>query len=423
MFKVFANAWKVKDIRQKLFYALLIVLIYRFACHVPLPFLDIVALQTYKMGEGTQNTFYAILLGGGIGTVAKMGIGPYISSSIIMQLLTVAIPPLEQLQKEGEEGRKKIAQITRIVAVGLAIIQGSGEVYSIHGLFIYQNMLIYITAVVSMVTGTIFIMWLSELLTEKAIGNGSSFIIFANILSGLPAGVLYLYQNINVADWISWVRVLAVLIIFVAVVAFVILIQDGERRIPITYSKKMVGRQMYGGSSTYIPIKVNIAGVMSIIFAISLLQTPQIINGFLNSETLANIVTLLNVNNLRPFPLGAVLYVFLIFCFTFFYTSFAVNPIEIAENLKKNGGVIPAIRPGKPTSDYIQVTVDRLSWIGALGYALIAMIPVVVGWTLNMQLGIGGTTLLIVTGVALEIMKQIESQLLMRHYKGFLEQG
>jgi preprotein translocase subunit SecY len=216
---------------------------------------------------------------------------------------------------------------------------------------------------------------------------------------------------------------LGVLVIFAAVVAFVVLIQDGERRIPITYSKKMVGRQMYGGSSTYIPIKVNIAGVMSIIFAISLLQTPQILNGFLNNDTLAGIVTLLNISTLKPFPFGAVLYVFLIFCFTFFYTSFAINPIEIAENLKKNGGVIPAIRPGKPTSDYIQVTVDRLSWIGALAYAIIAMVPVVVGWTMNMNLGVGGTTLLIVTGVALEIMKQIESQLLMRHYKGFLEQG
>ncbi|MDR1688216.1 MAG: preprotein translocase subunit SecY [Clostridiales bacterium] len=417
MFKVFANAWKVPDIRKKLFYAFLIVAIYRLACHIPLPFMNLNALQQYKLGENT-NTFYAILIGGGIGTVAKMGIGPYITSSIIMQLLTVAIPPLEQLQKEGEEGRKKINQITRIVAVALSVIQGIGEVYSIHTLFSYQNILVYITAVVSMVTGTIIIMWLSELLTEKAIGNGSSFIIFANILSGLPAGVRYMYMSIDLANWVSIAKVAAVLVIFVALVAFVIYIQDGERRVPITYSKKMVGRQMYGGSSSFIPIKVNIAGVMSIIFAISLLQFPQVLNGFFNNPTLENIVNILNISE----PVGALLYVFLIFCFTFFYTSFAINPIEIAENLKKNGGVIPAIRPGKPTSDFIQTSIDRLSWIGALFYAIIAMIPVIVGWTLQMELGVGGTTLLIVTGVALEIMKQLESQLLMRHYKGFLEQ-
>jgi preprotein translocase subunit SecY len=381
--------------------------------------MDLLSLQQYKNEmSGSSNSFYAILIGGGIGTVAKMGIGPYITSSIIMQLLTVAIPPLEQLQKEGEEGRKKINQITRIVAVALSVIQGIGEVYSIHTLFSYQNIFVYITAVVSMVTGTIIIMWLSELLTEKSIGNGSSFIIFANILSGLPAGIRYLYMSIDLANWVSIVKVLAVLAIFVALMAFVIYIQDGERRVPITYSKKMVGRQMYGGSSSFIPIKVNIAGVMSIIFAISLLQFPQVLNGFFNNPTLQSVVDTLNISR----PVGALLYVFLIFCFTFFYTSFAINPIEIAENLKKNGGVIPAIRAGKPTSDFIQTSIDRLSWIGALFYSIIAMIPVIVGWTLQMDLGVGGTTLLIVTGVALEIMKQLESQLLMRHYKGFLEQ-
>lgn len=425
MLAVFANAFKVRDIRQKLFYACLIVLIYRLFCHVPLPFIDLALLQSYKTGS-TNGSFYALLLGGGVGTVAKMGIGPYITSSIVMQLLTVAIPPLEQLQKEGEEGRKKINQITRVVAVAFSFMQGTGEVLSIRAvsidgavrtLFCYDNALIYITAIISMVTGTIFIMWLSELLSEKAIGNGSSFIIFANILSGLPSGVMYLYQTVNVSVWTTFLKVLGVLVIFVAVIAFAILIQDGERRIPVTYSKKMVGRQMFGGQTTYIPIKVNIAGVMSIIFAISLLQTPQVLNGFLHNDALEKVVEFLNISN----PAGAIIYVFLIFCFTFFYTSFAINPIEIAENLKKNGGVIPAIRPGKPTSDYIQTTVDRLSWIGALAYAIIAMIPVVVGWTLNMNLGVGGTTLLIVTGVALEIMQQIESQLLMRHYKGFLE--
>lgn len=415
MFKVFANAWKVPDLRKKIIYVIMMVAIYRLACHIPLPFMDIGALQRYETGG--SNSIFAFMVGGGTGTIASMGIGPYITSSIIMQLLTVAIPKLEQIQKEGEEGRKKINQVTRVLAVVLSFLQAAGTVYSLHPLFLYNNFLIYLMATVSLVTGTMFILWLSELLTEKGIGNGSSFIIFSNIISGLPTAVAYLYQTGSGGDWIVWLKIVFAIILFLAVVAFVILVQDGERRIPVQYSKKMVGRQMYGGSSSYIPIKVNIAGVISIIFSLSLLQFPQVINGFINSEGLARVVSVLQITH----PVGSVLYIFLIFCFTFFYTSFAINPIEMAENMKKNGGFIPGIRPGKPTSDYIQTTVDRLSWIGAVSYAIIAMIPVIMQWVFGLNLGFGGTTLLIVTGVALEIMKQLESQLLMRHYKGFLE--
>ncbi|GHU56473.1 protein translocase subunit SecY [Clostridia bacterium] len=417
MFTVFANAWKIPDIRKRMLYTILIVLIYRLACHIPLPFIDLNALTAYKSGGSGPNTFYAMMLGGGLGTVAAMGIGPYINASIIMQLLTVALPPLEKLQKEGEQA--KISQITRIVAVGLACLQGIGLTYSysFQGIFKYHMLLAYITAAVVMVTGTIFIMWLAELLTEKAIGNGASFIVFANILAGLPTGVIYLQSTLN-SEWITWVKAIFVLIIFVIIIGFVIFVQDGERRISVQYSKKMVGRQLFGGNTSYIPIKVNIAGVMSIIFAISLLQIPQFLHGFFTqNETLGKLTSLLSISH----PVGAISYVVLIFIFTFFYSSFALNPLQIAENMRKNGGFIPGVRSGKPTSDYIQLVVDRLSWVGATFYAVIAMIPVIMQWTMGLDLGFGGTTILIITGVGIDIMKQMESRLLMRHYKGFLE--
>ena len=413
MLNVFVNAWKVKDIRKKILYILLMLLIYRIGCHIPLPGLN--GANLLEAQQSSAQSLFAVIAGGGVGTIFYMGIGPYITSSIIMQLLTVAIPKLEQIQKEGEEGRKKINQYTRVVAVALAIIQGSATVFSLRGLFLHQNMGMYIVAIAALVTGTMFIMWISELLTEKAIGNGSSFIIFANILSGLPRAVDALYTEAS-AGLLDAVRIAGVIILFVGVIVFVVLIQEGERRIPVQYSKKMVGKQQFGGQTSFIPIKVNIAGVMSIIFAISLLQFPQTIAGWWNPPWLQTVVETVNITH----PVGAVLYVILIFCFTFFYTSFAVNPIEMAENMKKNGGFIPGIRPGRPTSDYIVRTIDRLSWIGAVFYSLLAMVPVLIEWIFGIQAGFGGTTLLIVVGVALELNKQLESQLLMRHYKGFL---
>ena len=416
MFSVFTNAWKVKDIRQKIVYIIMIIAIYRLGAHIPLPGVDPVLLKTATTGSAAM-TMYSMILGGEVGTLFAMGIGPYITASIIMQLLTVAVPRLEQIQKEGEEGRKKINQITRFTAVGMAILQGSGTVYSMRNLLYHQNFLAMLTATVALVTGTIFIMWLSELLTEKGIGNGASFIIFANILAGLPGAVTNLYLNATGGDIWGYVRVALLLALFVVVITFVVLVQSGERRIPVQYSKKMVGRQMQGGQSSFIPIKVNIAGVMSIIFAISLLQFPVIISQFWSPDWINQLVRYLDINH----PVGATLYVILIFCFTFFYTSFAINPNEMAENMKKNGGFIPGIRPGKPTSEYIQRTVDRLSWVGAFFYAVIALLPVVFSWIFSIQIGFGGTTLLIVTGVCLEFVKQLQSQLLMRHYKGFLK--
>ncbi len=420
MFSVFKNAWKVKDLRMKLFYMLFILLIVRLGTHIPIPGVSMDKLVNPVSGSDDMSLF-TLLTGGSAGSIFAMGIGPYINASIIMQLLTVAIPKLEQLKKEGEEGHKKINQATRVLAVVLAILQGAGQIYTIHTtMFTDPGWFVWIAALVTMVTGTIFIMWLGEKLTECGIGNGSSFIIFANIIAGLPSGVVTLYTYATTGEYsgtMGWVIVALILCIFVFIVGFVILVQDGERRIPVQYSKKMAGRTVFGGQSSFIPIKVNIAGVMSIIFAISLLQFPQTIKNMFNIQWLDDVVRILDIQN----PIGAVIYVVLIFCFTFFYTSFAFNPIEVAENMRKSGGFIPGIRPGKPTSEFIQNVVDRISLIGACFYAIIAIIPVAIGWVFGgLNVGFGGTTLLIVTGVALEIVKQLESQLLMRHYKGFL---
>lgn len=424
MFNTLKNAFKVKDLRIKLFYMLLVLIIVRFGTYLPIPGVDVAKI----MSADNQNNLYQLITGGNYGTVFAMGIGPYINASIIMQLLTVAIPKLEEIKKDGEEGNKKISQYTRIAAVILSCLQGAGQIYTVRnmGAFTNPGVLVYIIGLVVMVTGTIFIMWLGEKLTEVGIGNGASFIIYANILSGMAAGFLALKTAATGSNGVNiqgLIVVAAVIIVLVVVMAFVILVQDGERRIPVQYSNKLAGNRMVGGQSSYIPIKVNIAGVMSIIFAISLLQFPQTINQLFHNSFLDRVSTWLSFNHLifGWLPFGAILYVILIFCFTFFYTSFAFNPAEVAENMKKNGGFVPGIRPGKPTGDYIQKVVDRVSLIGACAYSLIALVPIVLGAVTGINMGFGGTTLLIVTGVALELVKSLESQLLMRHYKGFLD--
>ena len=424
MFSVLANVWKVQDLRKKMLYVLLMLFIYRIGANIPLPGIDL-GLWQFLRTDFTGQTLFATIAGGGFGTIFAMGIGPYITASIIMQLLTVAIPKLEQLKKEGEAGRKKIEQITRILAIVMAFFQAVGMVFTLNNtifgsLFLYPGLFTYVIAVVSLVTGTIFVMWLGELITEKGIGNGISFMIFANILSALPAGIAGLYSLAQTGQVLIIIGIVVLIILFIALIFFAVLVQGGERRIPVQNSKKMVGAtgRSSGAGNSYIPLKVNIAGVMSIIFALSLLQFPAMVGQVVvGNNTLDTVVHHLDIT----MPIGAILYMVLIVAFTFFYTSFAINPIEMAENMKKNGGFIPGIRPGKPTSDYIARTVHRLSWIGAAFYVILAMAPVVFQWVSSITVGFGGTTLLIVVGVALEIVKQLESQLLMRHYKGFLE--
>ncbi len=410
-FKTFAKALKVKDVRRKLFNIFIALLVYRLGAHIYLPALNLKLINLFK--AASKQSLFAIISGGGYASIFALGIGPYITASIILQLLTVAIPSLEQLKKDGKEGRKKIDQYTRLMAILLSLMQGAGYIYMLKGLFIYQNFFVYAVALIALVTGSIFVMWLGEMLNEYGMGNGSSFIIFANILSGLPNGIMNLYpQNDN--DIYSWIKIGSLILLFIIIMAFVIWVQDGERRISVQYSKKTVG--VFSAKDSYIPIKINIAGVMSIIFAISLMQFPATVYQIWHSDKLKKIVEFLDITN----PWGTLIYVFLIFCFTFFYTSFTVNSVEIAENIKKSGGFIPGIRPGKPTSDYIQNSINKLSWIGALFYAIVAIMPVILEWVFKIKVGFGGTTLLIVTGVALEIIKQLDSQLLVRNYKGFL---
>ena len=397
MFKIFLNAWRVQDIRNKILFILLLLLIYRFGVAIPLPGIDLYYLYLVRggeMGGDIAQTIFALIAGGGVGSIFAMGIAPYITSSIIMQLLTYAIPKLSQMQKEGEDGRKKIQQITRYLAVGLAALQGAATVFSytvwgaawgltdpITGelglnLFRHHNLFVYGVATLAMITGTIFIMWLAELLTEKGIGNGASFLIFANILSQLPSGVMALLVLVTGEQVLSGAVQLAVILaVFIAIVAFVVAVHEGERRVPIQHAKKAGGRAAYGNHNSYIPLKVNIAGVLSIIFAISLMHFPLQIAQFFNPQEgsiLLWVVEFLDINSVT----GAIFYVILIFAFTHFYTSFAVNPVEMAQNLKNNGGFIPGIRPGKPTSDYIQTSVNRLAWIGSVFYSLIALTPI-----------------------------------------------
>jgi len=401
--------------RKKMIYMLTILLIYRFGAFIPIPGINLEMLQLMRAEAQGAELLFFMIAGGGTG-ILMLGIAPYITASIIMQLLTVAIPKLEMMKKEGEEGRKKINQITRCVTVALAAVQGTAMIISFQGFFYAPTPFIMFIAVTSLVTGTMFLMFLSEVLTEKGVGNGASFIIFANILAAFPMTVGNL-MTIATTSVDNTARVGAILFFFVVIMAFVVLVQGGERRIPVQYSKKMVGRSMYGGQSSYIPLKVNIAGVLSIIFAISLLQFPEMVGSFFTiGPTWQTVINWLSMTH----PFGGTLYVGLIFFFTFFYTSFSLNPIEMAENMKKNGGFIPGIRPGKPTSDYIARTVFRLSWIGGAAYAIIATVPTLLEVGFGINVGFGGTTLLIMTGVALEIVKQLESQLLARHYKGFL---
>lgn len=366
-------------------------------------------------------------------TILAMGISPYINSSIIMQLLAVAIPALERLQKEGEEGRKKIQSITRIVTIGLALIQSLGIYFLLNNYGLLQNGVNFMDGfiiVTTLTAGTAFTMWLGEQITDKGIGNGISLLIFVGIVARIPTIIERVINNFNFAtQW--WIQLL-ILIYALAMIAFVVYFDSSERRIPVQYSKRVAGRKMYGGQSTYIPLKVAMAGVLPIIFAISILSFPTTIIQLFTGKTsaadisaaghpwLANIVNVFSSNSW----VYALLYFLLIIAFTYFYTSISFNPIEISNNMKKNGGFIPGIRPGRPTSDFISKSTSKLNFAGALFLSIVAVVPVVIGiiFPTFTSIGlIGGSSILILVGVALETVKQIEAQLMMRRYKGFLE--
>lgn len=393
--------------------------IVRLGAHIAIPGIDVAAVKASQDMVST-GTLYNIIAGGANSrwSIFAMGIGPYITSSIIMQLLTVAIPKLEALNKEGQEGRKKIQTYSRYLTVILAFVQAIGVVLSFRTLMVSQSIVVFASAVLTLICGTSFIMWLAEQITAKGVGNGSSLIIFINIVSNLPTGIRSLYQQATGGDMTGWLKVIAMILILLAVIVFIVLVHDAERRLPVQYSSKMSGHKLMGGRTSFIPIKVNTAGVISIIFAISLIQFPETIAQFLPNvpDAMKTVIEALKMTN----PIGAILYVVLIIFFTYFYTSIVINPNEMAENMKKNGGFIPGIRPGQPTSNYITRVVDRISLVGAVSYSILALIPLVMQWIFKMNVGFGGTTMIIVVGVALDIVKALESQLLMRHYKGFL---
>ena len=422
MISTLRNAWKIPDLRKKMLYTLLMIVIFRLGTFIPVPGLNASVLQT--LVEDNGNNLFALLdsfSGGSFSnaTIFAMSITPYINSSIILQLLTVAIPALERLSKEGEEGRKVIAKWTRYVTVILAFIQATGLYFGLKGAVENPGILSYIVIVLTFTAGTAFLMWLGEQIIDKGVGNGISMIIFAGIVSSVPSMIYGMYQN-YLADAINIWGIIAIAIFAVVMVAFVVFITDAERRIPVQYAKRMVGRKMYGGQSTHIPIKVAMAGVIPIIFAMSILAFPSTIMSFTGGMPTTGFWGAF----WRQVTSGWVyiaLYFLLILFFTYFYTAIQFNPIEIANNMKRNGGSIPGIRSGKPTSDYISRILTRITLAGAIFLAVVACVPMVLGQVVGFNISIGGTSLLIMVGVALETVKQIESQMLMRHYKGFLD--
>jgi preprotein translocase subunit SecY len=437
MFETFRSAWKIPDLRKKILYTLLILVIFRLGSAIFVPFLDPAKISEL-VGEGTLLEFMNTITGGalGNGTLFAMSITPFINASIIMQLLTVAIPPLERLSKEGDEGRKKINTITKFVALGIALFQAAafyislnnaGAVHVYYGAngerLMFENFLVMIVIIASLSAGASLIVWLGDRISENGIGNGISMLLFAGIVSGIPTSIFALFQQMSVERVQNFVLVPIILIIYIAMIALVVLMTQAERRIPVQYAKRVVGRKMYGGQSSHIPIKVAMAGVMPIIFAMSIMSLPQTILFFFGiSNTSGGFWGgFLQVFNQTSIVYG-IIYFFLIIGFNYFYISMQYNPIEIANNLKKNNGAIPGYRPGKPTSDFISNSLNKITLIGAIFLGFIALFPIIFTNATGVNgLAMGGTTILIVVGVALETVRSLESQTMMRHHKGFLE--
>ena len=434
MLKTIRNAWSIPDLRKKLLFTLMIIIVFRIGSVIPVPFLDMKALADAMNGMNEGNTMLAYLntLSGGAfanATLFAMGVTPYINSSIIMQLLTVAIPPLERMAKEGEAGRRKIGTITRYVTVGLGLIQGFAYWFYLHnsGVTVYRDgFSLWFSAIVIILVftaGTALMMWLGEQINSNGIGNGISILLFAGIVAQLPYTLSMLGQFWELAGKGStqfYFLVPLWIVIFVAIVWIITFMQDSERRIPIQYAKRVVGRKMYGGQSSHLPIKVALGGVLPIIFASSILSIPGTINLFLKVKD-GFWGSFFNAFDTSGW-LYNVLYFILIIMFAYFYTTIQYNPIEMANNLKSNNGTIPGIRPGAPTADYIRNILSRITLIGALFLAVIALVPSVYGYATGMgRMAIGGTSIIILVGVALETVKQLESQMMMRHYKGFLD--
>jgi preprotein translocase subunit SecY len=412
------NSIRVSELRSKLLFTLAMIFVFRLGAHIPVP-----GVNPEKFAElvssGLIFGFFDVISGGALKNFAifAMGITPYINASIIMQLLTVVIPHLERLKKEGPEGSKKITQYTRYLTVVLAFIQGLGMVIGVKGSLLNPNILTYLATALTITAGTTLLMWVGEQITEKGIGNGISLLIFAGIVSRVPQGVVRLFEYLN-AGTINILSVIGLIVIGALVIAGVVAIQEGQRRIPVQYAKRVVGRRVYGGQTTHLPLKVNQAGVIPIIFASSLLMFPEsLAQWFSNSAPAAFYVQWFGWGTAAH----TIIYALLIIGFTYFYTSVIMNPVDVADNIKKYGGFIPGLRPGRPTADYITKIMNKITLSGAIFLALIAILPSFVLLATRIpNIYFGGTALLIVVGVALDTMKQVESHLLMRSYQGFI---
>ena len=435
MFKTLVNAFKIEEVRKRMFYTFCILVIVRLGCQLPIPGIDVSQVQAYLQSVvGSSYSFIDSFTGGSFlsMSVFASSVTPYITASIIMQLLTIAIPAIEEMHRDGEDGRKKIQKITRYVSVGLAILESAGLAlgFSRQGALGETNFLTVFTIIVTLTTGSCIIMWLGERISDKGIGNGISIILLINIVSRMPADFANLYEMFVKGKDVVQAIIATVIIIAVVIgtTILVILLQDAERRIPVQYSKKMQGRRMAGSQASYIPLKVNTAGVIPIIFAASLLSVPSIIINLFNIQagtTWQKILQGLNQNYwFNPeYPwasVGLIIYILLNILFAYFYTSITFNPMEVANNMKKGGGFIPGIRPGKPTQDYLNKILNYIVLIGVIGLLIVALIPIFFNGMFKADVSFGGTSLIIIVGVILETMKQLESQMLVRNYSGFL---
>lgn len=454
MFKTFKNALKVKEIRKKLLYTFVMMIIIRLGTQLPIPGTSEAAIDSLMGSLATSDaySFFSAFTGGSLEkmSVFALSITPYITSSIIMQLLTIAIPKLEEMQKDGETGRKKIAELTRYVTVALAVIEGVamaigfgnqgvfGDLDSMTG---FQHFATIFTVVVTMVAGSAVLMWIGERITEKGVGNGISIILMINIIARIPSELVTLYETkVKITETNGrsvGAAVLAAVIIIaviVAMVAFVVVLQAGYRKIAVQYAKKMQGRQMMGGNSSHIPLKVNTAGVIPVIFASSILQFPIIISSLFGKAagdgtvwgTILKVMSAdswFNIDSLKEFAYtgGFIIYALLVIAFAYFYTSITFNPIEVANNMKKSGGFIPGIRPGKPTEEYLTKILNYIIFIGAIALLIIAALPIIFSGVFSASVSFAGTSLIIVVGVVLDTISKMESMMVVRNYKGFLD--
>ena len=431
MFETLRNAWKIEDLRKKLIYTMLVLLVVRIGSAIPVPFIDPSLLKAMVDSTGNLLGYLDMLTGGAFSqaTLFALSISPYITASIVIQLLTVAIPALERLAKEGQEGQERLKKITRYTTVALAVLQAVAYYTMFRrtpGAVAYTDGAYGVLAALSIIgaftAGAMLVVWLGERIDDKGIGNGISLILFAGIVSRIPASIGDMIKLMIEQKGIMFLWVPLIAVIFLAEIAFIVLMNNAERRIPVQYAKRVVGRKMYGGQSSFMPIKVNMSGVLPVIFASTFLAIPGTIGGFLNLNPAEHPywTAFFNMFSYRSI-FYAVLYFLLIIGFNYFYIAIQYNPIEMANNLRKNNGAIPGIRPGKPTSDFITKVISKITLVGALMLAAIAILPIIITAVTGMNVALGGTSIIIIVGVALDTVRSLESQMMMRHYKGFLE--